>query len=210
VIRRRATTSSPITWSSPTIGLEAAQLVSREWVITGFRRKRGAGGRAPALCGETPLLQPGASIRVHQFLPAADVDGSMQGGYMMRLTSGETFPGGNRTLHSRWFRALSIEGFRVRRPVQISFLSVFLTLLTVAFAAALVVRVRSYSVRTTTETADSSTTAAPDGTSGSAHAQRTGVRHLFRPMAQTWHGRLSSATRRRHRRPLRFSREQKL
>jgi hypothetical protein len=51
------------------------------------------------------------------------------------------------------FRALSIEGFSVRRRVQISFLSVFLTLLTVAFAAALVVRVRSYSSRTTTESA---------------------------------------------------------
>jgi hypothetical protein len=35
----------------------------------------------------------------------------------------------------------------VRRPVQISFLSIFLTLLTVAFATALVVRVRAYSVR---------------------------------------------------------------
>ena len=39
----------------------------------------------------------------------------------------------------------------MRRRVQISFLSIFLTLLTVAFAAALVVRVRAYSGRTTTE-----------------------------------------------------------
>jgi hypothetical protein len=68
---------------------------------------------------------------------------------------------------------LSTEGFRVRRPVQISFLSVFLTLLTVAFAAALVVRVRSYSVRTTIETADAPAQPGPEGTAGGVHAQRT-------------------------------------
>ncbi len=61
----------------------------------------------------------------------------------------------------------------MRRPIQISFLSVFLTLLTVAFAAALVVRVRSYSVRTTTEAAEGSTPAGVGGTTGSVHAQRT-------------------------------------
>ena len=44
----------------------------------------------------------------------------------------------------------------MRRRVQISFLSVFLTLLTVAFAAALVVRVRSYVARTTTERSSAS------------------------------------------------------
>ncbi len=48
-----------------------------------------------------------------------------------------------------------------------------MTLLTVAFAAALVVRVRSYSVRTTTETADAPARLAPGGTAGGAHAQRT-------------------------------------
>jgi hypothetical protein len=48
----------------------------------------------------------------------------------------------------------------VRRRVQISFLSAFLTLLTVAFAAALVVRVRAYSGRTVTESSESATTAA--------------------------------------------------
>lgn len=61
----------------------------------------------------------------------------------------------------------------MRRPIQISFLSVFLTLLTVAFAAALVVRVRSYSVRTTTETAEGSTAAGVEGTTGSTRGQRT-------------------------------------
>ncbi|HEX7676939.1 MAG TPA: hypothetical protein VF713_02360, partial [Thermoanaerobaculia bacterium] len=61
----------------------------------------------------------------------------------------------------------------MRRPIQISFLSVFLTLLTVAFAAALVVRVRSYSVRTTMEAADAPAQPGPEGTAGRAHAQRT-------------------------------------
>ncbi len=62
------------------------------------------------------------------------------------------------------FRALSIEGSRVRRRVQISFLSVFLTLLAVAFAAALVVRVRSYSAGTTTESAAASQAATENST----------------------------------------------
>jgi hypothetical protein len=48
----------------------------------------------------------------------------------------------------------------VRRRVQISFLSAFLTLLTVAFATAVMVRVRSYTGKRATESAASSTTAA--------------------------------------------------
>jgi hypothetical protein len=50
----------------------------------------------------------------------------------------------------------------VRRRVQISFLSAFLTLLTVAFAAALVVRVRSYSVKTSTDAAMATTESAAE------------------------------------------------
>jgi hypothetical protein len=45
----------------------------------------------------------------------------------------------------------------LRRRVQISFLSVFLTLLTVAFAMAVVVRLRSYTVKPATESAAPST-----------------------------------------------------
>lgn len=62
----------------------------------------------------------------------------------------------------------------MRRRVQISFLSVFLTLLSVAFAAALVVRVRSYSVKTST---DSSSSTSESGTAGPANGKgssRTG------------------------------------
>ncbi|MEA2337920.1 MAG: hypothetical protein QOE82_1927 [Thermoanaerobaculia bacterium] len=58
----------------------------------------------------------------------------------------------------------------MRRRVQISFLSVFLTLLSVAFATALVVRVRSYHVKTaadSTSVVDSSQSPAPGRTTGS-------------------------------------------
>jgi hypothetical protein len=69
---------------------------------------------------------------------------------------------------------LSTEGFRVRRRVQISFLSAFLTLLTVAFAAALVVRVRAYSVRTSTESVTASAeTASSRAEGGPRAASRT-------------------------------------
>jgi hypothetical protein len=63
----------------------------------------------------------------------------------------------------------------VRRRVQISFLSVFLTLLTVAFATALVVRVRSYTVRTATESAAAASTQSASVTpkSGGAAAPTT-------------------------------------
>ncbi|HXH92949.1 MAG TPA: hypothetical protein VNN25_15305, partial [Thermoanaerobaculia bacterium] len=59
----------------------------------------------------------------------------------------------------------------MRRRVQISFLSAFLTLLAIAFAAALVVRARSYSGRTTTESPASAPTAA--GTSAARSSRRT-------------------------------------
>jgi hypothetical protein len=49
----------------------------------------------------------------------------------------------------------------VRRQIQISFLSVFLTLLSVAFATAVMVRVRSYTAKTVTETTASMTASRP-------------------------------------------------
>jgi hypothetical protein len=66
----------------------------------------------------------------------------------------------------------------LRRRVQISFLSVFLTLLTVAFATALMVRVRSYTVKTATEAATSSTTVAK----ASAKPGSTGPHATFEPL----------------------------
>ncbi len=66
----------------------------------------------------------------------------------------------------------------MRRRVQISFLSVFLTLLTVAFATALMVRVRSYTVKTATESTASSAIA----TTASATLGSKGSQVSFEPL----------------------------
>jgi hypothetical protein len=63
----------------------------------------------------------------------------------------------------------------VRRRVQISFLSAFLTLLTVAFAAALVVRVRAYSGRTVTESSESAAAAAGTNAATRSHRNADGT-----------------------------------
>jgi ApaG protein len=72
------------------VSSEAAQLVSREWVITdsdgNVERVQGAG-----VVGETPLLQPGMKFEYTSFCPLRTSMGSMQGGYIMRLSNGETF-----------------------------------------------------------------------------------------------------------------------
>jgi ApaG protein len=72
------------------VGSEAAQLVSREWVITdsdgNVERVQGAG-----VVGETPLLQPGIKFEYTSFCPLRTSMGSMQGAYIMRLSNGETF-----------------------------------------------------------------------------------------------------------------------
>jgi ApaG protein len=72
------------------LGDEPAQLISREWVITdsdgNVERVEGAG-----VVGETPLLAPRASFEYTSFCPLRTSMGSMQGGYTMRLTNGETF-----------------------------------------------------------------------------------------------------------------------
>ena len=67
----------------------------------------------------------------------------------------------------------------MRRRVQISFLSVFLTLLTVAFATALMVRVRSYTVKTATESVAPSTIA----TTAPATRGSKGSQVSFEPLA---------------------------
>jgi ApaG protein len=71
-------------------GSEAAQLISREWVITdsdgNVEKVQGAG-----VVGETPLLEPGAAFEYTSFCPLRTSMGSMQGGYMMRLKGGESF-----------------------------------------------------------------------------------------------------------------------
>jgi ApaG protein len=70
-------------------GDETAQLISREWVITdsdgNVERVQGAG-----VVGETPVLEPGGAFEYTSFCPLRTSMGSMQGGYTMRLTGGET------------------------------------------------------------------------------------------------------------------------
>ncbi len=72
------------------VGSETAQLISREWIITdsdgNVERVEGAG-----VVGETPLLPPGAAFEYTSFCPLRTSMGSMQGAYIMRLMSGETF-----------------------------------------------------------------------------------------------------------------------
>ncbi|MEA2342669.1 MAG: hypothetical protein QOF63_838 [Thermoanaerobaculia bacterium] len=71
-------------------GSETAQLISREWVITdsdgNMECVQGAG-----VIGESPLLGPGQSFEYTSFCPLRTSMGSMQGGYTMKLPSGETF-----------------------------------------------------------------------------------------------------------------------
>jgi ApaG protein len=72
------------------VGREAAQLISREWVITdsdgNVERVEGAG-----VVGEQPLLAPGESFEYTSFCPLRTSMGSMQGCYIMRPAGGETF-----------------------------------------------------------------------------------------------------------------------
>ncbi len=72
------------------VGSTIAQLISREWVITDSdgNEERVQG---PGVVGETPLLAPGQSFEYTSFCPLRTSMGSMQGGYTMRTSSGETF-----------------------------------------------------------------------------------------------------------------------
>ena len=71
-------------------GDEAAQLVSREWVITdsdgNVERVEG-----PGVIGETPHLAPGESFEYRSYCPLRTSFGSMQGNYTMRTDGGEVF-----------------------------------------------------------------------------------------------------------------------
>ena len=72
------------------VGTEAAQLVSREWIITSadgdVERVRG-----PGVVGEKPLLPPGWSFEYTSYCPLKTAVGSMHGSYQMVTAGGETF-----------------------------------------------------------------------------------------------------------------------
>jgi ApaG protein len=71
-------------------GEEAAQLVSRHWIITD------ANGavqevRGPGVVGEQPLLEPGESFTYTSACPLETAFGTMHGTYQMVTKSGEQF-----------------------------------------------------------------------------------------------------------------------
>ena len=72
------------------VGEEAAQLVSREWIITdgdgNVERVEG-----PCVVGEFPQLDPGEAFEYTSFCPLPTSMGTMQGSYTMRTRGGERF-----------------------------------------------------------------------------------------------------------------------
>ena len=72
------------------VGTEAAQLVSRRWVITDGEGEvqvvEGAG-----VVGEQPLLAPGSSFEYTSFCPLPTPYGTMHGSYKMVCPGGDTF-----------------------------------------------------------------------------------------------------------------------
>ena len=72
-------------------GPQAAQLLSRLWVITdGNGETRRVEG--PGVIGETPVLQPGEFFEYTSFCPLETAVGTMEGHYVMEvLATGERF-----------------------------------------------------------------------------------------------------------------------
>ena len=72
------------------VGLETAQLISREWTITNaegeVEKVKGAG-----VVGEQPVLPPGGSFEYTSFSELKTAVGSMQGNYQMVTAGGERF-----------------------------------------------------------------------------------------------------------------------
>ncbi|HYH05997.1 MAG TPA: Co2+/Mg2+ efflux protein ApaG [Thermoanaerobaculia bacterium] len=71
-------------------GDAAAQLLSREWIITDedghVERVQG-----PGVVGEFPVLEPGESFEYTSFCPLPTTMGTMHGNYTMRRRDGEQF-----------------------------------------------------------------------------------------------------------------------
>lgn len=72
------------------VGEEAAQLVSREWIITdgNGREERVIG---PGVVGQQPVLAPGQSFEYTSFCPLPTPIGSMHGSYQLVRPDGRGF-----------------------------------------------------------------------------------------------------------------------
>lgn len=69
---------------------EAAQLVSREWLITdGDGNEESV--RGEGVVGKQPLLEPGEAFEYTSFCPLRTEVGAMQGSYWMKSAGGELF-----------------------------------------------------------------------------------------------------------------------
>jgi ApaG protein len=72
------------------VGSEAAQLLSREWIITdatGYQQLV----QGPGVVGEQPVLAPGEAFEYTSFCPISTPVGSMHGFYRMVRGNGEAF-----------------------------------------------------------------------------------------------------------------------
>ena len=72
------------------VGTEAAQLVSRRWLITDGEGKVQV-VEGPGVVGEQPLLTPGSSFEYTSFCPLPTSYGTMHGTYRMVSPDGGTF-----------------------------------------------------------------------------------------------------------------------
>ena len=72
------------------VGKEAAQLISRHWVITNTDGEEEE-VRGDGVVGEQPLLAPGAIYNYNSFCHLKTSVGTMHGEYTMVTPAGETF-----------------------------------------------------------------------------------------------------------------------
>ena len=71
-------------------GNEAAQLISRRWVITDATGEVET-VEGPGVVGEQPVLEPGQTFEYTSFCPLKTPFGSMHGYYAMTRSGGEQF-----------------------------------------------------------------------------------------------------------------------
>ena len=71
-------------------GAEAAQLLSRRWIITDAEGRQ-EHVEGPGVVGEQPILAPGEEYEYTSYCPLPTSVGAMQGAYQMVTKSGQQF-----------------------------------------------------------------------------------------------------------------------